>query len=65
MTVDGVGSTWTNTSFLGVGNDGNGMLNILNGGMVGNADGFIGFGSTGLARLRSTALALSGSTPAM
>jgi T5SS/PEP-CTERM-associated repeat protein len=40
--VDGVGSTWANTSDLYVGNEGGtGTLNITNGGTVTNANGFI------------------------
>jgi fibronectin-binding autotransporter adhesin len=34
VTVDGAGSTWTNSSDLYVGNTGSGTLNILNGGAV-------------------------------
>ncbi|MBZ9987860.1 hypothetical protein LB572_12215 [Mesorhizobium sp. BH1-1-5] len=42
--TDGGGnaSTWTNNGDLVVGQDGNGTLNIGNGGQVSNADGYIG-----------------------
>jgi T5SS/PEP-CTERM-associated repeat protein len=42
VTVDGSGSTWTNIKHLSIGNLGNGMLNIINGGAVSNADSYIG-----------------------
>jgi T5SS/PEP-CTERM-associated repeat protein len=53
VTVDGTGSTWTNTAYesLSVGGDGNGTLNITGGAMVSIAStGYIGVdsGSTGL-----------------
>ena len=45
MTVDGVGSTWTNNGELFVGApDGVGMLMITGGGAVSNTNGFIAFG---------------------
>ena len=49
VTVDGSGSTWTNSSYLYVGIFGQGTLNITNGGAVSNTSGFIGLysGSTG------------------
>ena len=49
VTVDGTGSTWTNTGDLIVGNNGTGELTIQNGGVVSNTDGLIGnnSGSTG------------------
>jgi T5SS/PEP-CTERM-associated repeat protein len=42
VTVDGAGSTWTNTGLLIVGRAGEGTLNIQNGGTVSNPAGFIG-----------------------
>ncbi len=50
VTVDGAGSTWTNSEDLRVGYKGSGVLNITNGGVVSNRyEGYIGFesGSTG------------------
>jgi T5SS/PEP-CTERM-associated repeat protein len=44
-TVTGVGSTWTNSNLLSVGTNGTGTLTIANGGVVSNADGFVGFAS--------------------
>jgi len=38
VTVDGSGSTWTNSSNLDVGHDGNGTLNITGGGLVSVAE---------------------------
>lgn len=45
--TDGSGnaSTWTNGGDLVVGQDGNGTLNIGNGGRVSNADGYVGSGA--------------------
>ncbi len=50
VTVDGTGSTWTNSVSLQVGHIGNGTLNITAGGAVSNAVGYIGYneGSTGV-----------------
>ena len=47
VTVDGVGSTWTNSDNLWVGYCGSGTLSISNGGTVSNRTGFLskGFGS--------------------
>jgi T5SS/PEP-CTERM-associated repeat protein/autotransporter-associated beta strand protein len=46
VTVDGTGSTWTNSGALNVGNRGaTAMLSITNGGKVSNSDGYIGFGT--------------------
>ena len=48
VTVSGAGSAWNNTSSLmalSVGFDGNGTLNITNGGSVTSSCGYIGFGS--------------------
>ncbi|MGB2821768.1 MAG: PEP-CTERM sorting domain-containing protein, partial [Phycisphaerae bacterium] len=42
VTVDGAGSTWTNYSFLSVGDSGTGMLTIAGGGAVSNTVGYIG-----------------------
>lgn len=49
VTVDGIGSTWTNAGNLTVGDFGTGTLIIENGGKVSNTDGLIGnnSGSTG------------------
>ncbi|MBE3098135.1 MAG: autotransporter-associated beta strand repeat-containing protein, partial [Planctomycetes bacterium] len=41
-TVDGIGSKWTNSGDLYVGLSGTGTLNILNGGQVSNAAGYLG-----------------------
>ena len=51
VTVDGAGSSWTNSNDLYVGNSGTGRLTIRNGGAVSNGEGFIGrnSGSTGAA----------------
>ncbi|WP_441241336.1 autotransporter domain-containing protein [Tardiphaga sp. 768_D3_N2_1] len=50
-TVDGAGSTWTNSSTLIVGYSGAGTLTIQNGGAVSDVTGVLGFtaGSTGSA----------------
>ncbi|OJU06198.1 MAG: hypothetical protein BGN87_13100 [Rhizobiales bacterium 65-79] len=45
VTVDGEGSTWTNTSSLVVGNSGAGTLGITNGGNVSSDGGSIGDGA--------------------
>ena len=50
VTVDGTGSTWTNSNFLWVGASGTGTLNITNGGQVtGSSYGYLGYntGATG------------------
>ena len=56
MTVDGTGSTWTNSGSLYVGNCGNGTLNITGGGAVSNTNGYIGYnsGSTGTVTVAGT-----------
>ena len=41
-TVDGAGSSWTNSSDFYVGHNGNGTLTISNGGAVSNVFGFVG-----------------------
>ncbi|MGX5799737.1 autotransporter domain-containing protein [Bradyrhizobium sp. Arg314] len=45
-TVDGAGSSWTNSGDLVVGYLGTGTLTIQNGGKVSNSSGFIGYGSS-------------------
>ncbi|GMV61421.1 MAG: hypothetical protein AMXMBFR74_05900 [Parvibaculum sp.] len=49
VTVDGADSTWTNSSYLIVGDRGTGTLGITGGGTVSNTEGNIGFiaGGTG------------------
>lgn len=49
VNVNGVGSTWTNSSTLFVGQYGSGVLDITGGGAVSNHSGYIGYesGSTG------------------
>ncbi len=42
VTVNGIGSTWTNSSNLFVGRNGSGTLTILGGGEVSNDFGFVG-----------------------
>jgi fibronectin-binding autotransporter adhesin len=61
VTVDGAGSTWTNSSVLYVGgyvgnNGGSGTLSVTNGGNVANTVGYIGYspGSTGFVRVDGT-----------
>ena len=51
VTVDGAGSTWSNSGDLHVGESGTGTLNINNGSSVSNAVGYLGFnpGSSGTA----------------
>ena len=47
MTVDGTGTTWTNSGYLFTGTSGSGTLNITGGGAVSNdGDGRIGGGSS-------------------
>ncbi len=41
-TIDGTGSSWINSADLYVGNNGNGTLNILNGGLVTSVAGAVG-----------------------
>src|SRR6266704_2622524 len=50
-TVDGAGSTWTNSSDFYVGHAGSGTLTIRNGGALSNVHGFVGnfSGSSGIA----------------
>ncbi len=42
VTVDGIGSTWTNSDYFMVGGIGRGALTIRNGGAVSNVAGYIG-----------------------
>jgi T5SS/PEP-CTERM-associated repeat protein len=44
VTVTGIGSTWTNSFDLWLGENGTGILNILNGGSISNGTGQIGYG---------------------
>ena len=46
VTVDGPGSKWTNSGDLSVGSNGNGSLNISEGGAVSNGNGYIGYSSS-------------------
>jgi T5SS/PEP-CTERM-associated repeat protein len=43
VTVEGPGSTWTNSSELFVGYNGSGTLNITNGGAVGSDEAYLGY----------------------
>ena len=56
VTVDGIGSAWTNSGDLFVGFKGDGMLTITGGGAVSNAESRIGdyTGSTGSATVDGT-----------
>jgi len=47
-TIDGTGSSWTNSSNFYVGNSGTGTLNVQNGGRVSNITGYIGNGVSGI-----------------
>ena len=63
VTVDGVGSTWTNGDNLYVGQSGNGILNITNGGLVNiGANLWVGDESTaaGTVNISGTVNVLSG-----
>src|SRR5581483_4191059 len=53
VTVDGTGSTWTNSDSAYVGNSGTGVLNVSNGGLVTNGTGYLGYnpGSDGTATI--------------
>jgi T5SS/PEP-CTERM-associated repeat protein len=55
-TIDGSGSTWSNSADLSVGRSGTGVLNITNGGTVTNGTGYLGydFGSDGSATVDGT-----------
>jgi fibronectin-binding autotransporter adhesin len=52
-TITGVGSAWTNSSTLHVGNSGSGALRVEAGGQVSNTTGYLGLasGSTGTATI--------------
>jgi T5SS/PEP-CTERM-associated repeat protein len=52
-TVDGAGSTWTNSSFVRVGNGGTGKLTISDGGRFEDTEGYLGFdpGASGTATI--------------
>ena len=52
VTVDGAGSTWTNGSDLYIGHDGNGTLDIANGGIVSNRESFIGLSTESIGEVR-------------
>jgi fibronectin-binding autotransporter adhesin len=56
VTVDGTGTTWTNSSSMNVGHSGTGTLNITGGGSVNDTSGYIGdlTGSTGVVRVDQT-----------
>jgi len=47
VTVDGMGSSWSNFNYLSVGDQGNGSLGITNGGVVSSTGGYIGYLSGG------------------
>ena len=51
VNVDGAGSNWTSDSTIHVGDSGDGVLNVTNGGAVVNGEGYLGFNfdSTGAA----------------
>ncbi|MET0229564.1 MAG: hypothetical protein ABW186_01370, partial [Rhodanobacteraceae bacterium] len=53
VNVDGAGSSWTSDSTLHVGDSGDGVLNVTNGGAVVNGEGYLGFdfGSMGAASI--------------
>jgi T5SS/PEP-CTERM-associated repeat protein len=57
VTVDGVGSTWSNNnSWLSVGNSGIGVLNITNGGAASSGQGYVGWDneSSGIVNVDGT-----------
>ncbi len=64
LTVEGQGSSYTNTGFFLVGNSGPGQLNVLNGGGVSSPGGTlqIGANSTGTALVSGTGSSLSAGT---
>lgn len=45
-TVDGPNAVWTNTNYFYVGQDGRGLLSVVNGGTVNAVSGFVGFATT-------------------
>ena len=63
-TVEGSDSTWTNSAGLIVGEYGAGALNIINGGTVSNANGFVGrySGSSGTVNVGGTGVDATWST---
>ncbi|MFK4498602.1 T5SS/PEP-CTERM-associated repeat protein [Bradyrhizobium japonicum] len=63
-TVDGAGSSWTNSGDLYLGNGGTGTLTIRNGGAVSNGISFLGFrvGSTGTATVDGVGSSWANST---
>lgn len=70
VTVSGTGTLWTNSSYLYVGLNGNGTLDIQNGGVVSTGSGYIGSGyigrgtgSTGLVTVSGTGSQWTNSTP--
>ena len=52
VTVDGTGSTWTNSIHVYVGDAGTGTLNILGGANVSDVSGRVGFQANSTARSR-------------
>ena len=52
VTVDGTGSTWTNSIHVYVGDAGTGTLNILDGANVSDVSGRVGFQANSTARSR-------------
>lgn len=56
VTVDGVGSTWTNTSHLTVGASGSGALAISGGGAVSNTAGVIGGAAASIGTVAVTGI---------
>ncbi len=61
VTVDGTGSTWTNTGLIGIGQGGAGSLAITNGGVVSNTTAEIGYvsGSAGTVLVAGAGSALT------
>jgi len=64
VTVDGPGSSWTNSNGLSVGFDGPGTLDITNGGRVSNSYARLAKGPARRAQPRSTVPARPGLAPA-
>jgi uncharacterized repeat protein (TIGR01451 family) len=56
VNVDGAGSNWSHDSTLHVGDSGDGVLNVTNGGAVTNGEGYLGFNfdATGTASIDGT-----------
>ncbi|UFS78561.1 autotransporter domain-containing protein [Tardiphaga sp. 37S4] len=61
-TVDGVGSTWTNSAVFIVGQSGTGTLTIQNGGAVSSATGYLGLFATGTATVEGVGSAWTSSS---